>query len=239
MGKIHVTGDIHGNVDIITMNSKHFPEQKNMTKDDYVIFLGDFGLVWYNKPNKEEDYWVDWLNTRNYTSIVVLGNHENYDRIKRLPKVDMFGGRVWKYTDSIFILERGAVYTINDKTFFTMGGATSIDKLNRIVGESWWSDEIPSNAEFEAGLSALDDVEWSVDYILTHTTPNSVIDEYAYRFSDRLMLGDKINDPVCKYLDVVFEKIKYKKHYFGHFHDNWTSSDNKHRMIYREVIELD
>lgn len=44
---IYVTGDIHGNPR--RFNTDNFPEQKEMTKDDYVIILGDFGLVWSNQ----------------------------------------------------------------------------------------------------------------------------------------------------------------------------------------------
>ena len=36
-----VTGDCHG--DYRRFNTKNFPQQKEMTKDDYVIICGDFG----------------------------------------------------------------------------------------------------------------------------------------------------------------------------------------------------
>lgn len=41
---IWVTGDIHGNPS--RLSTDIFPEQKEMTKEDYIILLGDFGLVW-------------------------------------------------------------------------------------------------------------------------------------------------------------------------------------------------
>ena len=44
---IFITGDIHG--DPRRLNTYCFPEQKEMTKDDFVIILGDFGLVWSNR----------------------------------------------------------------------------------------------------------------------------------------------------------------------------------------------
>ena len=40
------TGDTHGDHDWHKLTSKMFPEQKNLTKDDYVIITGDFGGVW-------------------------------------------------------------------------------------------------------------------------------------------------------------------------------------------------
>ena len=41
---IYITGDCHG--DFKRFNKKNFPEQLEMTKDDFVIICGDFGGVW-------------------------------------------------------------------------------------------------------------------------------------------------------------------------------------------------
>lgn len=38
---IYITGDCHQNYE--RFNTRNFPEQKEMTKDDYVIICGDFG----------------------------------------------------------------------------------------------------------------------------------------------------------------------------------------------------
>ena len=49
---ILITGDIHGSHDIHKLSNKGNPDFKDifnsMTKDDYVIICGDFGLVWNN-----------------------------------------------------------------------------------------------------------------------------------------------------------------------------------------------
>ena len=51
---IFVTGDCHA--DFHKFNIDSFPEQKEMTKDDYVIICGDFGGVWdYRGENKNEN----------------------------------------------------------------------------------------------------------------------------------------------------------------------------------------
>lgn len=42
---VYVIGDIHGELELNKINRKYFPEQKLMTKDDFLIILGDFGLV--------------------------------------------------------------------------------------------------------------------------------------------------------------------------------------------------
>lgn len=178
--RVFLTGDTHGGTDLTpTLNTKFFPDQRELTKDDILIILGDFGLVWsVNESSGEEQYWVDWLSSRNYTTVVVLGNHENYDRIFQLPEVEMFGNKVWQYTDSIFILQRGRCYTINDKIFFSMGGAESIDKAQRRLNITWWEAEIPSFEEFDRGQSEIIECDNTVDYVVTHTAPRRVISMY-------------------------------------------------------------
>ena len=42
---IYITGDTHGEFKY-RFNTENFPEQREMTKDDYVIICGDFGGVW-------------------------------------------------------------------------------------------------------------------------------------------------------------------------------------------------
>ena len=60
---IYVTGDCHA--DFTRFNTKIFPEQYEMTKDDYVIICGDFGGVWNRfEENKYEKHWMDWLENR-------------------------------------------------------------------------------------------------------------------------------------------------------------------------------
>lgn len=73
---IYVTGDCHQN--FRKFNTKIFPEQKEMTKEDYVIICGDFGGVWNKEvENKEEKHLLDWLEEKPFTTLFVDGNHEN------------------------------------------------------------------------------------------------------------------------------------------------------------------
>lgn len=51
---IYITGDCHR--EYRRFNTQNFPEQKGMTKEDYVIVCGDFGGVWsFEKEDKEEN----------------------------------------------------------------------------------------------------------------------------------------------------------------------------------------
>lgn len=100
--------------------------------------MGDFGLVW--NDGKEDLYWRKWLADRNFTTLFIDGNHENFDLLKRYEVVEWHGGKVQFINDSIIHLMRGQVYEIDRKTIFTMGGGTSIDKQFRKPGKSWWPE---------------------------------------------------------------------------------------------------
>lgn len=92
---IFVTGDTHGiqqfsshSVDgyMHRLNMASFPEQKDLTKNDYVVICGDFGGVWATdritvRESKEEKNGLDWLDSRSFTTLFIPGNHENYDRL--------------------------------------------------------------------------------------------------------------------------------------------------------------
>lgn len=71
---IYITGDIHG--DPTRFSKEAFPEQDTMTKEDYVIICGDFGLVWDKEESKNERYWLNWLQNKPFTTLFVDGNHE-------------------------------------------------------------------------------------------------------------------------------------------------------------------
>ena len=177
---IYLTGDIHGERSINKLSIHNFIHQKNMTKDDYVIILGDFGLLWHpygSKNDKQQQYWLNWLEEKPFTTLFVDGNHENHTMLYKLPIVEKFGGKVGMVKDSIFHLKRGEVYEIDGDKFFVMGGGLSVDKYvnpYRIPDIGWWEAEIPSTSEFEYGLVNLKKHNWTVDYILGHTCPTMV-----------------------------------------------------------------
>ena len=50
--KIYVTGDTHQNYNSDKLSEENFVEQKELTKDDFVIIAGDFGYYWNEKSKK-------------------------------------------------------------------------------------------------------------------------------------------------------------------------------------------
>ena len=89
---IFVTGDTHGEHDIHKLNTIGFPEQKGLTRDDYVIICGDFGVVW--NDDACDRYWLEWLENKPWTTLWIDGNHENFDLLRKYPKEQWNGGMV-------------------------------------------------------------------------------------------------------------------------------------------------
>jgi DNA repair exonuclease SbcCD nuclease subunit len=231
MGRIFITGDLHGEIDIHKLNTTSFTEQKELTREDYLIIAGDFGLIW--NMDKTDQYWLKWLDEKPWTTLFIDGNHENFDLLEAYPVTEWNGGKVHQIKDNIYHLMRGQIFNLYGEKFFTFGGGSSIDKERRREGISWWPQEIPSAAEFEEGLNTLDEANWQVDYIITHTCPEKTLHIMAEKYGFYLKPVDAVNT----YLDIMYEKLKYKHWFFGHFHDNINLQDGQH-MIYDNIIEL-
>ena len=108
--------------------------QPQLSREDFVIICGDFGLVWQDCA--EERRWLNWLEEKPWTTLWVDGNHENFDRLHTYPATEWHGGKIQKITPHIFHLCRGQVFQLENRRIFTMGGAESRDKEYRRAGVS-------------------------------------------------------------------------------------------------------
>jgi DNA repair exonuclease SbcCD nuclease subunit len=210
---IVISGDTHGEVDYANIKNGRI---KSLCGDEWpthVIVAGDFGFIW--QPGKEENYWRKILKAKPFRILAVKGNHENHERLNsdEFPLVDLYGGKARQIEENVFVLEHGNVYTIEDKTFFVMGGAMSIDKVYRINRKTWWEEEIPSYADFYRGKEALEKIGNKVNYIITHTIPGIIYDEF---FTTDFL--EKRNDPLYKMLNYFWENIQFDHWVAGHFH---------------------
>lgn len=210
---VYVCGDTHFGYDHHKITSKNWPEQRKLTKEDYLIVAGDFGLLWeWKGQTKQEKYWIKELQSRKFTTLFIDGNHENFDRLGKLEQIDMFGDKVGVVAEGIYHLLRGRVYTICGKTFFTFGGAMSTDKEHRTIGMSWWKEETQTKAEEELAYDNLEKHNFDVDFIITHAAPKSVVSTFT--FIDPV----RHNDPVARFLDRIRSYTEYGSWHFGHYH---------------------
>ena len=245
---IYITGDCHG--DYERFKSDIFFECNEMTKDDYVIICGDFGL-W--NESKEQDERLDWLESRPYTTLWIDGNHENYDLLNTYKTEMWHGGKVHFIRPSVIHLQRGQIFEIQGKTFFTFGGASSHDisggilephdpdffeqlekarrqpRPFRINHVSWWKEELPSEDEMEEGRSNLKKVNHKVDYIVTHCASSSIQAILSFGMYQRDMLTD--------YLEEIKNMVEYQVWFFGHYHDN-KKITNQDILLYEQIIRI-
>lgn len=223
---IYVTGDTHANIDISKLNTTNFPQQKELTKKDYLIICGDFGLVW--DGSAREIYWQDWLSNKNFVTLFVDGNHENFDMLYDIPLKRKFGGYVREVAPSVYHLDRGQILTIDGQKIFVMGGARSIDKDLRIEHVSWWQDELPSEREMEYAISNLEKSNWRVDYVITHCAPRSVQNQICSWYE---------SDPMVSFLEYVNTQLDFKRWFFGHYHIDKEIGE-RHSALFNRVVPM-
>lgn len=179
--------------------------------------------------SNETRYWDDWLENRPFTTVTCFGNHEQYDKIRSLPREEWNGAIVRKVRPHVMYVENGEIFTLNDQTFFVMGGATSVDKVYRTEGKSWWAAEIPSKEEMEHAVDNLEKYNVRVNHIITHTAPNWILDKFWYE-----------HDSLTNFLTNYVERfVEFDDWWFGHFHDNcnFGHAYNYH-MLYHDIEEI-
>ena len=143
---VFLTGDTHGEADIAKIDAFARVAQ-GLTREDVLIVLGDFGLVWADPPSEGERRRLDWLEAQSWTTLFIDGNHENFDLLDAMPVTQRYGGRVHEVRPHVVHLMRGETYLIGGHTFFVLGGAHSIDVEWRVPHRSWWPQEVPSDEE--------------------------------------------------------------------------------------------
>lgn len=248
---VFITGDIHGNIERFLCDC--FPEQKEMTKDDYVIIVGDFGVIFDTPESREEQIKLKELDKMPFTTLFIDGNHENFDRLNTYPIEEWHGGKIHKINGSVYHLMRGQVFEIEGRTFFTFGGASSHDirdgileigdkrikewrkdrtKLFRINHISWWKEELPTDAEMKEGLKNLKRYNNKVDYILTHSPYTSVLSQMDS--GGRLYKSDILSD----YLQRIKQTTDYRQWIFGHMHVNQAFYWERSVCIYEQISRL-
>jgi len=223
---IYVYGDTHGGETAYELNNRMWKEQNNLTENDLLVILGDFGYLWDSSMSEKEQCQLNVFANKKYNVAFIDGNHENFNRVNALPAKDLWGGNVGVIEcdrGNVYHLKRGEVYTFNNKKIFTMGGALSVDRWNRYNQISWWPEEAHSNADVDNALNNLEKHNYEVDYVLTHTAPSSIIKKILPKALKHN------NDPASLFLEDLTEKnLQFTDWWFGHFHENITIDDKFH-----------
>lgn len=221
---IHITGDTHGEVNRLV--------EYNKTKSgDIIIITGDFGMIWKKNDFSKISKLNKIAEEKNITYLFCDGNHENFELLEEYPEEEKYGGKVGKISKRIYHLKRGEVYTIEEKTFFVFGGASSIDMMYRTPYVSWWPHELPSSSEINNAYANLERINFQPEYIITHTAPalflKSIRGFRLINWPDAAQ--DVLNELVQK---IAIENPNFRHWYFGHFHIDRSSRKYKFHALY-------
>lgn len=132
-----------------------------------IYHLGDLGLM---GGREHINAYLDLMSQALGDSVlnVTLGNHEDWDWVRTLTFTD---GVAW-VRPNIALFERGHKFTVGSRTFLSVSGASSIDFMQRVLGESWWLGENITPDEADAIIDSL--IPGEVDVMLCHDAPFGV-----------------------------------------------------------------
>lgn len=207
-----VTGDTHGLEERLVSFDELSHEY--LSVGDYLFICGDFGYL-FTDSDKEKQM-LEALADLPYTICFCDGNHENFDLLDSYDITNWNGGKAHiikrdkNEVAKVIHLMRGQVFVIEGYRIFVFGGGYSADKARREEGLSWWAREMPDDDEKKDGIKNLEAVNWTVDYIITHTAPEESI--------KRFHTGDYHEMPLNSYLEFIRENTSYKHWYMGHLH---------------------
>lgn len=233
MRRVFITGDIHGDLTSLFERVKNL----NLKKEDVLILLGDNGLEYYSyytKPNLSA--WDERVQKRlkeeiPSTVICVQGNHE-------VPFKEMHGNdsRIFsasaKESNGIYFVHSGQVLNIDGKSFLVLGGAYSVDKVDRLNNDyPYWEREELSNDEMKDIFSKIRGKKFN--YVLSHTSPRSEMPKEA--------LFDLDEEPEARtenFLEIVKNNIEFDRWFCGHFHINKTQGKFNFLLDGVETLEF-
>lgn len=226
MGRIILKGDIHGDA----LKLYEFDDE-DFIKDDIIIILGDFGIIWEDKEKTKRV--LEILGEKNFTIAFVDGNHENFNLIKEMEEVvEWNGGRAGLLPGGIIHLMRGEIYNINNKRIGVCGGANSVDLWHRTEGKSWWKEEEITEIDI-ANLLVKTSINNHLDIMLSHDCPADLVPLVGLYSK---INGVKISNSQ-RMLQLIKDTIQIDKWYFGHWHLD-LKFDDKFECLYNNFKEV-
>ena len=223
---VYITGDTHGDISWFKN-----PKLKKLGEKDILIICGDFGFLWNPKSEAEKKN-LEILKSKKYTICFLDGAHENFDMLDAYTPYRWKGGNAHKIANNIFHLMRGEIFTLDNKTFFVMGGGESDDRDMREPGVSWWEEEMPNAQEIKNAEDNLKDANYNVNYILSYEAPAVAKDFLKLHLKEAAKIS-----PLNTYLQELTKNVDYYHWYFGSLHTDLQIS-KKMTAVFNEIHEI-
>ena len=144
-------------------------------------------------------------------------------------EIELFGNRAKKIADNIYCLNRGQIYTIENKTVFCLGGGGADDPFEKADSDPLNDKAMPTDEVLQEAVNNLQSIQKKVDIIITHEAPASV---------KRLIRRDSAVNDLNIFLDTLLHNVRYKMWYFGSLHTDRALSTNM-TCVWQDVIKVD
>ena len=158
-----------------------------------------------------------------------------------------FGG-VWN-KDGESKMETMVLDWLDCKSFTTLfvdGNHENFDRLNTypveewhggkihrirpsVIHLSWWKEELPSEKEMDEGRMNLQRYDNKVDFIITHCASSSTAALISH--------GIYESDFLTAYLEEIRQSVKFKKWFFGHYHNN-RNVNAEEILLWEQIIRI-
>jgi predicted phosphodiesterase len=204
---LYAIGDTHGANNQITSEIK-WHKLKNFN----FIHVGDFGIGFLREKKERArlQFLNKFLRLRGCFLYVIRGNHD---------WKAYFDGRIINECSNIILLDDYSVLNWCDQNFLCVGGAISVDRLQRKAGVDWWEDEV-----FVYDETRIPDVK--IDHMVCHTAPDFVhpigFNGFVYGKIDKDPgLAKELpheRDQMGKLVNLIKENNDLKTFIYGHFH---------------------
>ena len=221
--KVMIAGDWHGDtrwaVCIIKLAAR-----MGLKK---IVQCGDFG-VWTHMA--EGVTYLDAMNeaARRFGIKVYFlgGNHENWDHIESWMA---FNPRTWAghviVRSHILYIPDGLVWKWSGKSFMGVGGAVSVDRDQRILGESWWAQEQVD----ESLIWEIEQARTNADFLFTHDCPTNAPFQSRWKPDPQSQMHRQLMDRLGK-------AVKPALWFHGHMHEKYDGYDfpmyESHTKVY-------
>lgn len=197
----------------------------NIVQNSIILCVGDCGFgINLDTEDKLVKSIEDKLTDSGCALLVCRGNHDNPVYFKDYSYIN-------RQNASIYLVEDYGKIILNGKKFLFIGGAVSIDRVDRINAKTktpvWWSDEILSYKDCSD--------EQKVDIVVSHSAPsfcaplgfNSTVKHYIKLEKDlglEYLEGQLLQERQS--LTENYEELKKAGNkithwFYGHFHQNY------------------
>lgn len=210
----YITGDTHKKFDRV----ERFCLEHMTTTADVMVILGDSGINYWLSPKDEK--LKERVAKIPVTLFCIHGNHEGRPwespaDYKLVPWQEELVYREDKYPNILFAKD-GEIYDFHGKSVMPIGGAGTVNREYRISHElQWFASEQPDETIKQYVEQQLEQMNWKVDVILSHTVPIKAEPTWAFKPRKEPITVDKSTE---KWLQTIYDRLDFKEWYAGHYH---------------------